>query len=71
MPIPEQRQLQAIKEKLEERSSNMECTHDNRSEKWQESEKGEYYNEQREAVDEVVDLVFDAIEKLGEYFGEI
>lgn len=59
--------LEKIKEQLEEKVREREVTYDDRSEKWQESESGVFYQEKTDELDSVVDDVIAAIDSLQEW----
>lgn len=53
-----------VKEVLDDIKTHKEATYDNRSEKWQESEKGEAAKEEIDSLDEIVDYLESAISNL-------
>jgi len=58
--------MEALQEHMEQQISEREETFENRSEKWQESEKGEAYNELTGRLQEMLDEVTDWAIELGE-----
>ena len=58
--------LETLQNHLEEQVSDREETFENRSEKWQESEKGEVFNELTGRLQEMLDEVIDWQTELGE-----
>lgn len=60
--------LQQMEEELSNLISNREETFDSRSEKWQESEKGEEYQEQTDQLGSVKGSIESAIDELTELF---
>ena len=59
--------LEEIHKELEILQEEMQDTYDNRSERWQESEKGEEYMEQIDALEDAASSVRDAIDYLSDY----
>lgn len=47
--------LETLQEKIQEKIEQRECTFDERSEKWKESEKGELFQEKTNKLQEVLD----------------
>ena len=58
--------MEKLQEHLEELVSKREEKFDNFSEKWQDSEKGEAFNEKTERLQEILDEVIDWQMELGE-----
>lgn len=58
--------LEKLQEQLEELIVQREETYDNRSGKWQESEKGDEYQERTERLQEILDEITDWQVELGE-----
>ena len=59
--------LEKISIQLEEKITDREITFDNRSEKWQESFKGEEFEEKTEQIREVFEFVQDAINTTADF----
>lgn len=59
--------LEAIRDELESLEAEAQDTYDNRSERWQESEKGEEYSEMISALVDAAGSVQDAMDYLEEY----
>ena len=51
--------MEALQEHLEQQISEHEETFENRSDKWQDSEKGEAFNERTERLQEMLDEIND------------
>jgi len=60
------KKLDALTAVLEERILDRNEVFDNRSQKWQESEKGEKYQERTDMLQEMYDEVYDWAMQLGE-----
>ncbi len=60
-------QLEKIKEKLGEKIEEREFTFDERSEKWQDSEKGEAFQEKTDELQEVFDNLDMTIDSLNTF----
>lgn len=58
--------LEGIQEEIDNLASEMQDTYDNRSERWQDSETGEEYQEKIDALEEASQSVGDAIDTLSE-----
>ena len=58
--------LEEIQEQIDNLASEMQDTYDSRSERWQESEKGEEYQETIDALVEASQSVGDAVDTLSE-----
>lgn len=58
--------LEEIQEEIDNLASEMQDTYDNRSERWQESETGEEYQEKIDALEEASQSVGDAVDTLSE-----
>lgn len=58
--------LEEIQEEIDILASEMQDTYDSRSERWQESETGEEYQETIDALEEASQSVGDAVDTLSE-----
>lgn len=59
--------LIALQEELEEMAQEAQETYDNRTERWQESEKGEAYADMISALEDAANSVHDAYDYLSDY----
>lgn len=59
--------LEVLKAELTEMAEEAQDTFDNRSEKWQESEKGDEFQEKISALEDAANSVGDAIDYLADY----
>ena len=59
--------LEALQAELTEMAEEAQDTFDNRSEKWQESEKGDEFQEKISALEDAANSVGDAIDYLADY----
>lgn len=59
--------LEALQAELTEMAEEAQDTFDNRSEKWQESEKGDEFQEKISALEDAANSVGDAIDYIADY----
>ena len=63
------KQLEKLKESIDNKIEEREITFEERSEKWQESEKGDFYDTKTQELQYVVDSLESTIEELKTYLG--
>ena len=62
--------LEKMGEKIEEKMDDRQAIYDERSEKWQDSEKGEAYQERTDKLEEIRDNISTLQEEVEEYIEE-
>lgn len=60
-------QLESISDNIEDKVLDRECTFEDRSEKWQESERGELYEEKTDQIREVLENLQMTIDSINEF----
>jgi hypothetical protein len=61
------KQLESLKEEVKNKIEEREVTFDDRSEKWQDSENGEFFQIKTDELQEVVDNIEMTIESINEF----